>query len=49
MYFISDTLDGTFSAFKKNSYELLLPNGYALIHFIGDERVANDFSHENSK
>ena len=48
-YFICDTPDGTCSAFKKYSYELLLPNGYTLIHYIGDERVANDFSHGNSK
>ena len=48
-YFICDTMKGTCPDFKKNSYELLPPNGFTLIHYIGDERVADDFSHRNSK
>ena len=48
-YFICDTADGPCSDFKKHSYELLSPNGFTLIHYIGDERVASDFSHGNSK
>ena len=48
-YFICDTADGPCSDFKKHSYELLSPHGFTLIHYIGDERVASDFSHGNRK
>ena len=48
-FFICDTMNGTCPDFIKNSYELLPLNGLILIYYIGDERVAKDFSHKNRK
>lgn len=48
-YFQLDTPSGPSSEFVKHSYELMPSNGYVFIHYLGNEKVACDFAHRNSK
>jgi len=48
-YFQADTPNGPCKEFVKHSYELIPPNGYVLIHYLGNETAACGFAHRNSK
>ena len=48
-YFVSDSPTGPCNDFRKHAYELLLPNNYVLIHYLGDEKASIPFAHRNKK
>ena len=48
-YFVSDSPTGPCNDFRKHAYELIPPNNYVLIHYLGDEKAALPFAHRNSK
>ena len=50
-YFHVDTPNGPSREFVKHAYQLLPPNSgnVVLLHYMGDERAAVPFTHENAK
>ena len=50
-YFHVDTPNGSSREFVKHAYQLLPPNSgnVVLLHYMGDERAAVPFTHENAK
>ena len=48
LYFSLDTPNGPCSEFKRYGYQLICDQSFTLIHYLGDESVANDFPHGNS-
>jgi hypothetical protein len=49
-YFQTITSKGPSAEFSRHSYELLnKPDGAVLVHYMGDEKAAEEFSHGNSK
>ena len=49
MYFNIDTPNGPSGCFKKHAYQLIDNKEVTLIHYIGDETVAVDFSHRGNE
>ena len=48
-YFVSDSPTGPCNDFRKHAYELIQPNNYVLIYYLGDDEAAIPFAHRNSK
>ena len=48
-YFYADTREGKTKEFQRHAYQLIDNDLLTLVHYVGDETKADDFSHGNSK
>ena len=48
-YFQADTPDGPSSQFTKHAYQLVTNTSIMLVHYLGDENMAVQFPHGNTK
>ena len=48
-YFLIDGPDGASTRFRKCAYQLISNQNVTLIHYMGDEKAAVDFSHRGAK